>query len=70
MEGIENPSEVVRAMIDYVKDAGPELISKLENLPDYRVEVPATSPYELALHVVAENCRRANQFKNFKDIIR
>ena len=70
MTGIENPSELVRAMIDYVKEAGDELINKLKNMPENGAEVPATSPYELALHVVAENCRRANQVKGRKDLIR
>lgn len=66
---IENPSEFVRATTDYIKEARNMLNAKLENMPDNEAEVPATSPYKLALRVVGENCRLRNQVKGSKSLI-
>lgn len=70
MTGIQNPNDFVGAITDYINKAEDELIDMLKNIPDNEAEVPATSPYELALQVVAENCGRANQVKGPKDLIR
>lgn len=58
---IENPSEFVRTATDYIKATEKTFYTRPKNMPGNGAEVPAGSSYELALRVIAENCRRANK---------
>lgn len=66
---IDNPSEFMRTANDYIKSTEKKFHTKLKNLPNNGAEVPVTSSYELALRVIAENCRRANKAIGPKDLI-
>lgn len=69
VSAIENPGERVRTAIRQIKATEKKFHVKMRNIPDNGAEVPATSFYELALRVIAENCRRENKAMGPKDLM-
>lgn len=69
VSAIENPDEFVRAAISQIKTIEKISHVKMRNIPDNGAEVPTTSFYELALRVIAENCRRENKAMAPKDLM-
>lgn len=68
---IENPNDVVRGNIERIEELEQKLTTMTlsEHLPEDGAEVPAISPYELAIQIIIDNCTRAKQVKGPKDLM-
>ena len=68
---IENPNDVVRGNIERIEELEQKLATMTlsEHLPEDGAEVPAISPYELAIKIIIDNCTRAKQAKGPKDLM-
>lgn len=68
---IENPSNEVRVIIERINDIEQKLSTTtlLKNLPEDGVEVPAISPYELAIRIIIDSCTQTKQAKGAKDLM-
>ncbi|MCJ1342367.1 hypothetical protein MMC31_000549 [Peltigera leucophlebia] len=68
---IENPNRKVRVLIPRIEEIEQKLSTTIlsKNLPEDGVEVPAISPYELAIRIIINSCTRAKQAKSAKDLM-
>lgn len=69
---VEDPNNDVRNKIEPIKEPKERLSSTMalsNYLPEDGGEVPAISPYELAIHIIVDKCTRARQTKGPKGVM-
>lgn len=69
---VEDPNNDVRNKIELIKELKERLSCSMtlsNYLPEDGGEVPAISPYELAIHIIVDKCTRARQTKGPKGVM-
>lgn len=62
---------MVKDTLDYIEMTEQKVntIILSKNWRDNGTEVPSISPYELAIRIIIDNCMRAGQAKDVKDLM-